>query len=176
MISVETIDDWTAATLDVTIGVDTDLFTPTSAVHSAYAWGNEFTAWIAAAGRPWVALGVTAQWGWRLSEVSPYLGRVDLGLLVSEAWSWVATGASEALTGIPSDAQIAATWYYGNNVGPVAGCVVPHEPGVWGRGGVITFSSDSGDAGSFGAALPFAPGLTTGAPVVQGILRPVELT
>lgn len=175
MISIETRDTWSSATLAVIVGgVGPETFTPSAAAISGYLWAEELIAWLTAAGRGWAP--ASASWTWRPSSgLAVDLGRVQFGWVVDAAWSWVASATTATLVGLHNDAQIANVTYYAT-LAPWAGCVVPHSRGVWDRGAVATWSKDEGDAGSFGAVLPYAPGLTTAAIPIQGILQPVETT
>jgi hypothetical protein len=132
---------WSSATVSVTLGLDTEVWTPSADVADPYTAYSELAAWIADGARPWAP--VTASVTWIRTFLASGSGAVEFGLVYDVEFDAVTKSAAfEALADAANNA-------YPINVWPPNGWTVKQ----WHRQGFM------GDASNTGPARPGATGL-----------------
>ena len=169
MLSVETTDLWTSASVDVTVGAATETYT--HAGHpSAYHLADDFTDWANAGGRAWHGAALFT-WTWSKADNTGAALSFSVSGVASATFAPDATWATlTSMTG-----TTAATWSATDGATgtacPFRGLTVSggQGSGHWTVRRAYRFSGDSGDASATTATRPGVPGLFGLAPAVGAI-------
>jgi hypothetical protein len=136
---------WASATVSVTYGLDTEVWTPSADVADPYTAYSELAAWIADPARAWatVTVSVSVTWERGILDIGNGAGGVEFGLAYSIAPdTFTPSAAFEALTAANENPYAVSVW-------PPNGWTVKQ----WHRQGFM------GDASNTGPARPGATGL-----------------
>jgi hypothetical protein len=132
---------WSSATVSVTYGLDTEVWTPSAAVAEPHTAWSELAAWIADAARPWSP--VTATVTWARGTLDDGSGAVEFGIVYSvDPDTFTPSAAFEQLSAANDNLYPVSTW-------PPTGYNVRE----WKRRGYM------GDAANTGAARAGVTGL-----------------
>jgi hypothetical protein len=134
---------WSSATVSVTYGLDTEVWTPSADVADPYTAYSELAAWIADGARPWASVTASVTWQRGILDIGNGAGGVELGVAYSVLPdTFTPSAAFDALTTVNDNIYPVSVW-------PPNGWTVKQ----WHRQGFM------GDASNTGPARPGATGL-----------------
>ena len=169
MLSVETSDAWTSASVALTVGAATETYN--HAGHgSAYDLADDFVTWANDAARAWAGA-VLVTWTWAKATNTGAALSFTISGVASATWTPNATWITLTSMGVVAAATWSATDGAVGTTCPFRGLTVPSGQGSghWTVRRDYRFSGDSGDASATTAARPGVPGLFGLAPSVGAL-------
>ena len=166
MLSLETTDGWTLASVAVTIGAATETYTHTNGSASAYHLAKDFVAWGDDAGRSWHGA-VSFDWSWSKGANG---GAIVSIMCMGHSATFVPNTTWQALM-MHSTATVADSSPWSGSNGAI-GTSAPQRSvnnASWSVKNTIQFSGDSGDSSASQAVRRFVPGLAGKTPAVHAI-------